>query len=248
MKEDKREETEGTAQWEQVRQTVETALELGLKRLVLSGAPKDAEVSRVRLRPVFLKGQVMFQAEEQAGSKALHRNLSPKEAVSYVTEGLKKGFKQAQIETEAGDARILVSKKGKATVKSKLRSGAGKRPSVMIPMSHNRQKHYLLEEGRPVPFLVDLGVMTEEGRVVKSRYDKFRQINRFLEMVADVAGELPEDRELTIIDFGCGKSYLTFAIYYYLRELKGRTGAYHRAGSEGRCDPPLQPPEPGLRL
>lgn len=219
MNEGKREEA---GQWEQVGRTVRTALESGLKRLVLSGVPKDADVSRVRLRPVLLKGKVMFQAEEQAGPKALHRNLSLEEAVSYVTEGLKGGFKQAQMETEAGDAVILVSKKGKATVRSRLCPAGKKQPPVMLPMSHNRQKRYILEEGRPVPFLVDLGVMTEDGRVVKSRYDKFRQINRFLEMVADVAGELPGDREITIIDFGCGKSYLTFAIYYYLRVLKGR--------------------------
>ena len=91
----------------------------------------------------------------------------------------------------------------------------------LASLSHNRTKKYVLQEGVPVPFLVDLGVMTAEGKVVKSRYDKFRQINRFLEFIEDVLPELPKDREVTILDFGCGKSYLTFAIYYYLHELKG---------------------------
>ena len=94
-------------------------------------------------------------------------------------------------------------------------------PERAALLSHNRKKHYILEEGIPVPFLVDLGVMTKEGRVVNSRYDKYRQINRFLEFIEDILPNLDQDRESTIIDFGCGKSYLTFAMYYYLKELKG---------------------------
>ena len=88
-------------------------------------------------------------------------------------------------------------------------------------LSHNKQKKYILEEGKPVGFLIDLGVMTKEGKIVASRYDKFRQINRFLEFIEDVIPYLSKDREQTIIDFGCGKSYLTFAMYYYLKEIKG---------------------------
>ena len=90
----------------------------------------------------------------------------------------------------------------------------------LASLSHNRTKKYVLQEGVPVPFLVDLGVMTAEGKVVKSRYDKFRQINRFLEFIEDVLPNLDPNRTNTIIDFGCGKSYLTFAMYYYFRELK----------------------------
>lgn len=88
-------------------------------------------------------------------------------------------------------------------------------------MSHNRKKRYILEEGVPVPFLEDLGVMTKEGKIIRSKFDKFRQINRFLEFIEDILPELERDRELTILDFGCGKSYLTFAMYYYLHELRG---------------------------
>ena len=79
----------------------------------------------------------------------------------------------------------------------------------------------MLEDGKPIPFLQDLGVMTADGRIVHSRYDKFRQINRFLEFVQDILPKLPKGREINIIDFGCGKSYLTFAMYYYLKELNG---------------------------
>lgn len=88
-------------------------------------------------------------------------------------------------------------------------------------LSHNRKKKYILEEGIVVPFLQDLGVMTQDGKIVRTKMDKFRQINRFLEFVEDILPQLDKDRELTLLDFGCGKSYLTFAMYYYLHELKG---------------------------
>ena len=89
-----------------------------------------------------------------------------------------------------------------------------------INMGHDRKKKYVLEEGVPVPFLQDLGVMTQDGKIVHAKFDKFRQINRFLEFIEDILPELDKGRELTILDFGCGKSYLTFAMYYYLHELK----------------------------
>ena len=108
-----------------------------------------------------------------------------------------------------------------------------------LHLSHNRKKKYILEEGRPVPFLIDLGVQTPDGKTVKSRYDKFRQINRFLEFIADIMPILPKDRCVRIIDFGCGKSYLTFAMYYYLHELCGLdirvTGLDLKADVISRC-------------
>jgi len=88
-------------------------------------------------------------------------------------------------------------------------------------LSHNRSKNYILQEGVPLPFLVDLGVMNEEGYIIKAKSDKFRQINRFLEYIEDVLPHLDRERELTILDFGCGKSYLTFALYYYMKEMMG---------------------------
>ena len=91
------------------------------------------------------------------------------------------------------------------------------------PREHDRRKQYLLEEGTPVPFLVELGVMTPDGKVRKSRYDKFRQVNRFLELVDDVVPSLRPEGTLRVVDFGCGKSYLTFAIHHLLTELRGRS-------------------------
>ena len=126
-------------------------------------------------------------------------------------------FRQGEITSAKGKGTVLVSKKGKMTVKFKQQT----RIITQKTLEHNRKKQYLLPEGTPVPFLVDLGVMTKEGQIVHSRYDKYRQINRFLEFIEDILPQLDKHKENVIIDFGCGKSYLTFAMYYYLKELKG---------------------------
>ena len=115
-------------------------------------------------------------------------------------------------------------------------------------LSHNRKKNYILEEGIPVPFLAALGVQTADGRVAHAKYDKFRQINRFLEFIEDVLPQLDKNRESVILDFGCGKSYLTFAMYYYLRELKGYPVRIIGAGLKDGCDPALQRAGGPLRL
>lgn len=131
---------------------------------------------------------------------------------------MERDFGQLEAESMDGKMTVLVSKKGKVTVKlkkNKVECGADK-----PDMSHNRTKKYLLKEGIPVPFMIDLGVQTKEGQIVRSKYDKFKQINRYLEFVEDILPTLVKKKTIHIIDFGCGKSYLTFALYYYLHELK----------------------------
>lgn len=182
---------------------------------VLSNPREKGEVSKVKIRPVLKAGELYFQIEEFRGKQAFHQNVLPCEAVGKVEEAMEL-FKQMQIETKKFTYAVLVSKKGKMTIKKKAVSGAVKE----VDLSHNRSKKYILQEGIVVPFLQDLGVMTAEGKIVRSRFDKFRQINRFLEFIEDILPKLPRDREVTILDFGCGKSYLTFAMYYYLHELK----------------------------
>ena len=210
----------------EIKQALELFLNESLERVLMSNPADSGKISRSRIRPLLMKGRLVFQAEEQAGKQAFHRNLDKDEAADYVTGLLEGSFRQAEITSGLGKALILVSKKGKVTVKVKrypasVRIQPAGEPGSPGSLSHNRKKHYILEEGIPVPFLVDLGVMTKEGRVVNSRYDKYRQINRFLEFIEDILPNLDQGRESAIIDFGCGKSYLTFAMYYYLKELKG---------------------------
>lgn len=209
---------------EEVKKIFEDFLDDSLLRIILSNpAFKDGagpcKALKARVRPVMLKGGMVFQAEELTEKQAFHRNLTREEGVSYLLGLMESGFKQAEVESSRGQARVLVGKKGTVTIK--VKKNQQKMVAAPNVASHNRQKRYILEEGKPVAFLEDLGVMTADGKVVRSRYDKFRQINRFLEFIEDILPRLNKSRENVIIDFGCGKSYLTFAMYYYLHELKG---------------------------
>lgn len=191
-----------------------------LNQLVLSNPAEKDHLQKVKVRPMLIKGALVFQAEEFTKTQAFHKNLGAQELKSYLGDMLSGTFKQAEVLSELGSATVLVSKKGTMTVKTR------KNPPVKMQagetkLQHNRQKRYVIPEGHPVPFLVDLGVQTQDGKIVKSRYDKFRQINRFLEFIEDILPKLDKTRENVIIDFGCGKSYLTFAMYYYLHEMKG---------------------------
>ena len=196
--------------------------------VVISNSSNAEQMKKVKARPILLKEQIKFQVTSYQGTKVFHKNYDRDEFLSlieqYVTgyvieeqEGISVKFKQIVIRNTKEQITALFSKKGKMTLKvTKLKQEL---PEPLI--EHNRVKKYILEEGTAVPFLIDLGVMTKEGKIVQSKYDKYRQINRFLEFVEDVIEELPKDKELTILDFGCGKSYLRFALYYYFKNLKG---------------------------
>lgn len=204
---------------------IDNYLNTELNQIILSGAREKEGPSKIKIRPVLIKDKLLFQCTKTVGPKEYHENLERKQVLDQVEYWMNQDFRQLQLDSLRGTVSVLVSKKGKRTVKEKKRAvnveelfekEAGRRQLL----AHNRKKRYILEEGKTVDFLVDLGVMTREGKIVHSRYDKFRQINRFLEFIEDILPRLARDREVTILDFGCGKSYLTFAMYYYLHELK----------------------------
>lgn len=202
---------------EELRAYLEQVFCIELLSAVLSN-PRDREKAfKGRIRPVLKKGNLVYQFEIFKGKQVFHENLEAKAAVDRACEWMEH-FRQMQIDTKSERASVLISKKGKVTINRKkvTRPDQGKQD-----LSHNREKQYILKEGMDIPFLRDLGVMTQEGKIVRSRFDKFRQINRYLEFIEDVLPKLPKDREITILDFGCGKSYLTFAMYYFLHEIRG---------------------------
>lgn len=202
---------------EELRAYLEQVFCIELLSAVLSN-PRDREKAfKGRIRPVLKKGNLVYQFEIFKGKQVFHENLEAKAAVDRACEWMEH-FRQMQIDTKSERASVLISKKGKVTINRKkvTRPDQGKQD-----LSHNREKQYILKEGMDIPFLRDLGVMTQEGKIVRSRFDKFRQINRYLEFIEDVLPKLPKDREITILDFGCGKSYLTFAMYYFLHEMRG---------------------------
>ena len=208
---------------EKLEKLLEEVLNEKLIQIILSNTKNREKISKVKLRPLLLNGGLMFQETAYIKEKVYHKNLTKEETITQIMNSLKEDFGQIEITTEELRATGLLSKQGKLTLKVKklelkAESGQG---FCQRELAHNRTKQYILKEGIPVPFLIDLGVMTKEGKIVHTRYDKFRQINRFLEFIEDILIKLPKDREVRIIDFGCGKSYLTFAMYYYLKVLNG---------------------------
>ena len=194
---------------------IEEYFTIDLVSVVISNPrSNENEIGKIKIRPVLIKEKLYFQVESFTQKQAFHQNLEKEEILEKMQEYAKE-YKQFQILTKSKTVHVLISKKGKATIKTKAIGGKQK------SLSHNRKKRYILEEGKKVDFLVDLGVMTKEGKIVRTKYDKYRQINRFLEFIEDILPNLPKGRKLQMIDFGCGKSYLTFAMYYYLKQIKG---------------------------
>ncbi len=179
---------------------------------VLSNVKKgvDKTFKKVDVKPVLIGGERKIQLALHYDNKVLHENLDAKEAGDRLDGLMEDYFRQAMVYSIDADWQVLVSKNGKVKILKKPPT----RNSV--DLSHNRKKQYILEEGVAHDFLVHLGVMNADGKVLAKRYDKFRQLNRYVEMVADCIPHLPDDRTIQIIDFGCGKAYLTFALYWYL--------------------------------
>lgn len=201
---------------EQLERIIKERLSEQIISITISNQRKKSEKQKVKIRPILRKDKLIFQSTERIGAKEIHKNYEKEEIWHEIEILLREEFKQIELLTKSEKVQALVSKKGKATIKIKKEQYQGE-----ISLAHNRTKKYVLPVGQPIDFLVDLGIMTEKGEIVHSKYDKFRQINRYLEFIEDVLPYLPKERELTIIDFGCGKSYLTFAMYYYLRVMKG---------------------------
>lgn len=195
-----------------------------LEQVIISNSTESERIKKVKIRPVLIKGDILFQITSYCGQKVLHQNATRDEVLQELENWFTGLFKQAQISTKDSTVTILISKKGKTTVKVKSKNIDPIQWDPLKPIeiaSHNRVKQYIIKEGVGVPFLVDLGIMTSEGKIVNAKYDKYKQINRFLEFIEDVLPNLEKEKEISIIDFGCGKSYLTFAMYYYLKELQG---------------------------
>lgn len=189
-------------------------------RVIVSNRRKSGGSPKLVFRPFVEKNKLMFQREEYRNNQVFHENMERETAVEQICIFLEQEYKQMDLQCEQSSFHVLVNKKGRSTIKERKNQSVKK-----IELSHNRRKKYILDSSEPIPFLVDLGVQTKEGTIVDKKYKKYKQINRFLEFVRDVLPELKsrksDGRPLRIIDFGCGKSYLTFAVYYYLKIMNG---------------------------
>ncbi|WP_331654085.1 class I SAM-dependent methyltransferase [Peptostreptococcus russellii] len=190
-------------------------------RIVFSNkSNKEYKYNKVKINFAQIKDRNLYQVEKFTDKQVFHENIE-KEELASVIEGMMKNFKQMASISAEYNFDMRISKKGKIFFSKHAQTN-----NIKLKSSHNKKKNYILQEGMIIPPLIDLGVFTKEGKVINSKYDKFKQINRFVEIIDDeikkIEKDYCEDREkvLHILDFGCGKSYLTFILYYYFTEIK----------------------------
>lgn len=160
-----------------------------------------------------------FFVQMYTSTQAFHKNLSSEELLVFLQENIGINFKHTYIETNDKKFTFLTNKKGKITLlENKIDNSFSKQTN--LSQNNSKIKNYIIQEGSPVPFLIHLGVMNKDGKVLAQKYDKFKQINRFLEYIKDILPEINDGQTLKIIDFGCGKSYLTFAVYHFIHEIE----------------------------
>ena len=187
-----------------------------LTRAVFSQPAEKGGDQKLTIRPVLLKGERLYQVESIRDSKAFHQNLTADALLVWAEANAEGRFRQALLVTEAESRQYILKRDGSY---KKTGSSAGV-PRPGGAQTHDRGREYILREGENIPALVDLGVFTKDFRIVKSRYDKYRQINRFVELVDQGVRDEKAER-IRILDFGCGKSYLTFILYYYFAVRRG---------------------------
>lgn len=211
-----------TSESEELQQLIQQSIHAGMLRRVVLSRPRSrsAEVPRrVDVRPVTVGGKLLFQFTRQIGTQHFHANLNDTETVSELHRLAGAVYRDCMIREGSSEWTAHFSKKGKCRL---LQQGAPDSPAPAIH-EHNRQRQYLIPDDSPVPFLVETGIMSPAGKVKAKQYAKFRQINRYAEFISDILPKLPSEGALRIVDFGSGKSYLTFAMHYLLTETANRT-------------------------
>lgn len=181
-----------------------------LQASLSSPRSKKGEFLRVAIRPLLIRGEDLFQITRSTQEKTFHENITQQICKNLLLSFILHEYKQCILKTKIADYHILSGKEGRIKILKKP-------PTTSLKMhTHNRPKKYLLQEGIPIPFLVELGIMNNLGKILSNKRDKFKQIHRFLEIVSTVLPSISEKEKLHVLDFGCGKAYLTFALYHYL--------------------------------
>lgn len=183
----------------------------------LSSPRRKSELYRkIDIQKIIKDKKVIYQLAKYTNKQVFHVNLSQEELINFYEAALVNDYKQGLIQCSGVDYQLFSNSKGEITYK-KIKTNK----EVCCEAQHNRKKNSLIEENKFIPFLYELGVMNKDGKIIQAKYAKFRQINRFLEFIQDVVPSLPKNQKIHIVDFGCGKSYLTFATHYYLQETLG---------------------------
>lgn len=192
-------------------------LESKVMRLIFSNPYKKEKdgLIKVTVGPFESNDEIKYQFTYHFENRVAHSNLNVNDSMDEVIALITNIFKQVLVNTDEKEYHILSNKSGKINIVERNMATAHKE----MKLTHNREKQYIIKDNTVVPFLVELGVMNLQGKVLNEKYDKFKQINRFIEFVQDIISEFDQNKTINIIDFGCGKSYLTFAIHYYLTEV-----------------------------
>lgn len=198
-----------------LRGSLNKILSAGARRFILS---KPVSKSELYIKCTLEQRTGFWQLTRYTQKQAFHENIPSEDLLQALETTIQDHYLQVNAFSSEREHCILLSKKGTCTYRETVMPAESR--AAAVREEHNRKKQYILEEGKPIAPLVDMGVFTREGKVVRSMYDKFRQINRFLEILEDELANWKGD-SIHVIDFGCGKSYLTFIVYYYLTEIRG---------------------------
>ena len=185
-----------------------------IKIVISNKKAKEEKYNKINISLKEKSNKKYYQIEKFTDKQVFHENIEIKGLKSKLEEYMLERYKQLNAWSKDTNFDMKISKKGKVFLGKKKSNNM-----KMIDINHNKEKNYILKEGMIIQPLIDLGVFTKEGKVVKSQYDKYKQINRFVEIIDDEIRK-NSSKELTILDFGCGKSYLTFVLYYYFTEIK----------------------------
>lgn len=206
-----------------LQKTISQLVSEWLYRIIISRPLVKGELTKVTVRPVVIRGELVFQETRYIGTKVLHENYDAEKIQDKLVRYLQEEFGQLEAECVDKKVTILTNKKGTVTIREKKKAAVRDLGLEQeCSFEHNRSKNHILKDGETVDFLAALGVQTPEGRVVKSKYHKFKQLNRYLEFIEDILPVLSNEDTIRIVDFGCGKSYLTFALYYYLKIIQNK--------------------------
>ncbi|BCZ46628.1 methyltransferase [Clostridium gelidum] len=200
---------------EELKKAIDEIMQENIIKLVISNKiNKNAEYNKITFMFKENNDKQYYQIEKYTDKQVFHENIDVDVLRDKVLEYFSSNYKQISAWSNTTTFELKISKKGNLLLSKKKNDN-----TKLVNKDHNKEKNYILKEGMIIQPLIDLGIFTKEGKVVNSKYDKYKQINRFVEVIDD---EIKKNdfKELTILDFGCGKSYLTFVLYYYFVEIK----------------------------